>query len=252
MALIDVRNLTKVFYPARPFGQWIRCPWRRGSPIPALQNLSLMVQAGEAVCVMGTNGAGKTTLLKMLVGLILPTAGEVLIGGRPVSRDTRWVHEQVGFASGDRPGFYDRLTGRQNLLFFAALQGLPRARALRRVEEALDAMEIGHPDQQYQEYSAGMKQRLLLCRSLLHEPRILVLDEPGKSLDPVQSGKLHALIADRLRRVAGTTILWTTHHLQEAERLAGRIAVLHRGMLRFVGPPEELRRAGGLEELCRG
>lgn len=249
MALIEIQQLTKVFYPARPFADWCRAPWQRGQPVIALEHVSLTIEQGELFCLMGSNGAGKTTLLKILVGLVLPTSGTVLINGHEIQRNSHRVKSQIGFASGDRPGFYDRLTGRQNLEFFASLYGLFQRVARRRIDELLELLAIEAPDQQYQEYSAGMKQRLLLARALLHDPPMLLLDEPTKSLDPVQTTTLHEFMKNRLHRDMGKTILFTTHQVWEAERLAQRIAVLRQGMIRVCSTPDELRRQGDVKSL---
>ncbi|MBI4322781.1 MAG: ABC transporter ATP-binding protein [Candidatus Omnitrophica bacterium] len=250
---IEVRGLTKVFYPARPFGAWLRAPWRRGEPIRALEDISLTVNAGEVFCLMGSNGAGKTTLLKILTGLLLPTSGTVLINGQDVARISARLRSQVGFASSDRPGFYDQLTGRQNLAFFAALYGLSTRQAARRIAELTELLEIAAPDQPYQACSAGMKQRLLLARALLHDPPIVLLDEPAKSLDPLRAETLRALLHDRFAR-SGKTVLLTTHSAAEAEACTGRIAVLQRGGLKACGTVRDISAGdtlhAALKRLC--
>lgn len=249
MALVEISHLTKVFYPARPFGAWLRAPWRQGPPVVALQDVSLTIEPGELLCLMGPNGAGKTTLLKTLVGLVLPTSGEARVLDHPVRHPLpARARARIGFASSERPGFYDQLTGRQNLAFFARLYGLGRATAARRIDELCGQFGLEAPDRQYQEYPAGMKQRLLLARALLHDPPLLLLDEPARSLDPAQTDKLHAFLREQCRR-KGKTVLLTTHQVWEAERLAGRIAVLSRGALQACGTREELARAGGLAML---
>ncbi len=252
MPAIHFQNVTKLFYPTRSFGAWCRAPWQKGEPIAALRNVSCDAEPGETLCIMGSNGAGKTTLLKIMAGLVLPTSGTVMIDGQDVRRQSLPRRSRIGFASGERPGFYDRLTGRQNLEFFTALYGLSRAEAQRRIRELLECFAIGSPDQQYQEYSTGMKQRLLLARTLLHDPPILLLDEPTRSLDPSQTAAFYQLIQERLR---GKTILWTTHQASEAERVAHHVIVLHRGGIRAAGPLDAVRRGGPLsqvvEPLCR-
>jgi ABC-type multidrug transport system ATPase subunit len=256
MPLIDIRHLTKVFYPARPFGAWLCAPWRRGEPIRALDDVSLTIEPGELVCLMGPNGAGKTTLLRILAQLLLPTAGRARINGQDVHHTSPWLRSQIGFASSDRPGFYDQLTGRQNLAFFASLYGLSRAGASKRIGSLLGQLGLEKAQgQPYQEYSAGMKQRLLLARTLLHDPPILLLDEPTKSLDAAQTATLHQLIKGELHDAQGKTILFTTHQAWEAEGLAGRIAILHGGALRGCGTVEQLAGPRSLQavigELCQ-
>lgn len=250
---IEVRGLTKVFYPARPFGAWLRAPWRRGEPIRALDDVSMAIEPGEVFCLMGSNGAGKTTLLKILTGLLLPTSGTVFINGQDAARIGARLRSQVGFASSDRPGFYDQLTGRQNLAFFAALYGLSTRQAARRIGELTELLQITAPDQPYQACSAGMKQRLLLARALLHEPPIVLLDEPTKSLDPLWAETLRALLRDRFAR-SGKTVLLTTHSAEEAEACGGRIAVLRRGGLKACGMVNDIAAGdtlhAALKRLC--
>lgn len=239
MALIEIAHLTKLFYPVRSFGDWLRAPLRRSTPVVALNDVSLTIEAGELVCLMGSNGAGKTTLLKILVGLLVPTSGTVLIKGRDIRRFPARLTSQIGFASSDRPGFYDQLTGRQNLAFFAALFGLSTKQAARRIDELLELLDMAVPDQPYQACSAGMKQRLLLARALLHGPPILLLDEPTKSLDSLQADNVRTVLTDRVARM-GTTLFLTTHLAAEAERFVGRIAVLHRGVLKACGTWDDI------------
>lgn len=231
MAPIEISHLTKVFYPARPFGAWLRAPWHRGEALTALREVSLTVERGELVCLMGPNGAGKTTLLKILAQLLLPTAGAARIDGQDVQRTTPRLRSQIGFASSERPGFYDQLTGRQNLAFFASLYGLSRSAANTRIGALCERFGIEAPNRQYQEYSAGIKQRLLLAKTLLHDPPVLLLDEPTKSLDAAQTATLHRFITRHLHEAQGKTILFTTHQVWEAEALAQRIATLSRGAL---------------------
>ncbi|MBI3088572.1 MAG: ABC transporter ATP-binding protein [Candidatus Omnitrophica bacterium] len=237
MPAVELRQLTKVF-----------------SGVKALEGVSLTIERGELVCLMGPNGAGKTTLLKILAGLLLPTSGTAFLDGHDVRRSTPARRAQIGFASSDRPGFYDRLTGRQNLEFFAALYGLSRAAARRRIGELLALFGVGSPDRPYQECSAGAKQRLLLARALLHDPPVLLLDEPMKSLDPIQITELHRLLKDRFQHRQGKTILFTTHQVEEAAQLAGRVAILHQGSIRACGSVAEIAAGGDLraamQRLC--
>jgi ABC-2 type transport system ATP-binding protein len=239
MPILVLEQLTKVFHAARSFGAWLRRPWQRGEPVLALDEVSLTVQAGELLCLMGSNGAGKTTLMKILAGVVLPTDGRALIDGYDVTRAPRELRARIGYAAADPAGFYDRMTGRQNLAFFASLQSVPRAQAQGRIDELLSLLELDMPDQLYQEYSSGTKQRLALARALLHQPSLLLLDEPTRSLDPVQTERVHGLLRGRLRR-QGVTVVLATHQAWEAEVLADRVAVLHHGEIQVCGTPREL------------
>ena len=253
MALIEIAHLTKLFSPARTFGDWLRAPLRRSAPVVALDDVSLTIEAGELVCLMGSNGAGKTTLLKILAGLLLPAHGTIRIHGVDQRANRMRLAAQVGFGTAELPGFYDRLTGRQNLEFFATLYGLSSSVMKRRIWEVGELLEMTSLDQRYQEYSSGAKQRVLLARVLLHDPSILLLDEPTKSLDPLQTERVHALLQGPLRRM-GKTILLATHQVWEAEALGGRIALLRRGVIRACATADQLKSGGSLQtaikQLC--
>lgn len=213
----------------------------RQPPITAVDHVDLQVEAGELFGLIGPNGAGKTTLVKLLCTLILPTSGGARIAGYDLSQD-RAIKAAVGLVVSDERSFTWRLSGRRNLLFFAALHGLTGREAARRVEEVLDLLEmrpIG--DQRFATYSTGMRQRLAIARALLHRPRVLFMDEPTRSLDPGATRRLHALIRTLVAE-QGVTVFLTTHDLSEAETLCSRVAVMHRGRIRAAAPPDQLRR----------
>jgi len=213
----------------------------RQSPITALAGVDLCVQPGELFGLIGPNGAGKTTLVKVLCTLILPSAGSARIAGFDLSQDQA-IKSVVGLVVSDERSFYWRLSGRRNLLFFAALHGLNGSEAARRVEAVLHLVDMVEPaDRRFMTYSTGMRQRLAIARSLLHRPHILFLDEPTRSLDPGATRRLHNLIR-ALVAEQGVTVFLTTHDLTEAETLCSRVAVMHRGRILVSAPPNELRR----------
>jgi len=243
--IIVVSRLTKIFYPV-----WLRLPFllpgRRPPPVCALRELDLTIRRGEILGLLGTNGAGKTTLLKILATLILPTVGRVTVDGHDVVREADCVRGMIGLASGDERSFYWRLTGRQNLEFFAAFQGLRPSAARDRIEDLREQIGLEALDRRFGGYSTGMKHRLAIARALLCHPQILLLDEPTRSLDPLVAGVLRHLIRGTLVARMGCTILLATHNLAEAEELCDRIAVLHEGRLIACGTVGELRaRSGG-------
>jgi ABC-2 type transport system ATP-binding protein len=227
-AAIVIHQLTKVFHPIElRFGGFPSV--RRGQPVIALQNVSLTVRRGEVLGLLGTNGAGKTTLLKILATLILPTTGQVAIKGRDLVRDAERVKEMVGLVTGDERSFYWRLTGRQNLEFFGAFDGLDRETTVTRIEELRQELALDALDRRFGLYSTGMRQRLAVARALLRRPSILLLDEPTRSLDPLATGMLHRFLRNMLVNELGCTLVLSTHSLAEAEALCDRFAVLHRG-----------------------
>ncbi len=209
---------------------------RFGSRI-AVNDLSLQIGKSEIVALLGPNGAGKTTTLRMLAGLIAPSSGRVTIEGVELTRATgSMLRARIGFLT-EAPGLWDRLTVRENLAVYADLYAL--ANPARVIDQMLDVLELqDRATTRAAELSKGMRQKVTLARALLHNPPILLLDEPTSGLDPEITRTVRQLLADR--RAAGCAILVSTHNLDEAERIADRVAVLH-GRLIAVGPPATLR-----------
>ncbi|WP_053084705.1 ABC transporter ATP-binding protein [Streptomyces viridochromogenes] len=215
---------------------------RDGKVRRAVDDVSLTVGAGELVSVLGPNGAGKTTTVRMLTGLLMPTSGTVLVDGHDVVRDRRRAALACGFSLGGDTGLYPRLTAQQNLTFFGMMYGL-RGKALRnRAGELLAAVDLQHrADDVVGSFSRGMKQRLHLARSLLHDPAVLILDEPSAGLDPQSAAAMRALVA-RLSG-EGRSILLTTHDMREAEELSDRIVLMKDGRIQTESTASELRLA---------
>jgi len=242
MNAIETWELTKRFSLPRTLGELIRRP-RARRQILAVDRVTLQVREGELFGLLGPNGAGKTTLIKLLCTLIVPTAGHARILRHDL-REENAIRRAIGLSTGNERSFFWRLSGRENLLFFAALYGLSPGQARQRVDEVLRQMGMSAwADQRFDSYSTGQRQRLSIARALLHRPRVLFLDEPTRSLDPTATHRLHELILNDLRRGEGMTIFLTTHRLEEAEKLCDRIAIMHRGQVRACGTVEELRTA---------
>jgi ABC-2 type transport system ATP-binding protein len=202
----------------------------------AVEGLTLAAPAGEIVGLLGPNGAGKTTTLRMLAGIIAPTSGTAMINGLDPAAAPERVHESVGFLT-ESPGFYERLSAERNLAYFAAFyEGIDVKAAARRGLERMGLADRG--GDKVGTFSKGMKQRLALARVLLHEPRILFLDEPTAGLDPEAARHLRELIVSL--KSEGCTILLSTHNLTEAEDLCDRIAVF-RTRLVAMDTPAALR-----------
>lgn len=234
--VIETDGLTKIYEPAQG---WRRIA--RQTPITAVSHISLHVSPGELFGLLGPNGAGKTTLTKMLCTLISPSSGQGRVMGHDLS-DELAIRAAVGLVVSDERSFFWRLSARRNLAFFAAMYGLHGQAAEERVTAVLadvDLLEVAN--RRFSDFSSGMRQRLAIARSLLHQPQLLFLDEPSRSLDPTATNRLHALI-QRLRAERGLTIFLITHDLAEAEKLCDRVALLHQGQLRTQGRPADLRR----------
>jgi len=217
----------------------------------AVDRLTLEVQPGELFAFLGPNGAGKTTTIKMLVGLLFPTSGTVRIGGFDMQREGDQARQLISYVP-DQPFLYEKLTGREFLQFIADMYRMPADHARRRLGEVIELFGLRpFVDDLTERYSHGMRQRTVFAAALLHEPRLLIVDEPTVGLDP----KSVRLLKDLLRQEAnrGVTVFMSTHSLDVVEQLADRIGVMHHGRLINCGTLEALQRAaelhGSLEDV---
>jgi ABC-2 type transport system ATP-binding protein len=196
----------------------------------ALRGVDLEVNPGEIFGLLGPNGAGKTTLTKILSTLLLPTSGTATVLGHDVTREALALRPRIGLVLGGERGLYNRISGRENLRYFADLYGVPLAERDRRIQEVLEHIGLADSaDRRVEEYSRGMKQKLHLARGILHRPEVLFLDEPTIGLDPKSARETRKLIRGLV--AGGVTIFLTTHYMFEAEELCQRIAVLSRGRI---------------------
>ncbi len=205
----------------------------------AVNGLSLNVRAGELFAFLGPNGAGKTTTIKMMVGLLIPNEGVVRVCGYPMGTDGMQAKAQMAYVP-DQPFLYDKLTGREFLHFVAEMYRMDRKRRDDTMRELVDRLDIASfMDQLCGTYSHGMKQRVVVAAALLHEPRVLVIDEPMVGLDPRTVRRVKDLFQEITRR--GGTVFMSTHTLEVAEAMADRIGIIHQGNLIAVGTLDELR-----------
>lgn len=211
------------------------------TPVHALRGITLSIQPGQVFGLLGPNGAGKTTFTKIVATLLVPTSGTILVFGHDADRETQAVRRAVGLVLGGESGLYDRLSGRDNLRYFSQLYGVPPRLARRRIGELLEVVGLTRKaDDRVETYSRGMRQRLHLARGLVHDPEILLLDEPTTGIDPVGAREVRALI--KTLREQGKTILLTTHYMYEADELCDDIAVIQHGEIVARGPSEALKR----------
>jgi ABC-2 type transport system ATP-binding protein len=212
---------------------------RRFGHLVAVSDLDLDVRAGEIAGFLGPNGAGKTTTLRMCSGLLRPDAGEIRIAGHPLAGDGTAARARLGFVP-DRPFLYERLSAREFLDFIAALYEVPAERAQARAESLLERLDLTSvADDLVEGYSLGMRQKLSIAAALLHEPPLLMLDEPLGGLDPLGARALKDLLREHAAR--GHGVLVSTHLLEVAERLCDRVVILHRGRTVAEGPLDTLR-----------
>jgi len=244
--MITTQNLGKTFR---------RAPWavlsriRTGArAVRALHGVTLEIAPGEVFGLVGPNGAGKTTLLRILATLLLPSEGTARVNGADIVREGHRVRRAIGLAAGDDRGFYWRLSGLENLDFFAGLLGFAASEARRRAVDALERLDLlPMAREPVGRYSSGMRQRLAIARALLGNPPVLLFDEPTRSLDPMAAAGFRILAA-RLARDEGRTVVMATHNLDEAEALCRRAAILAGGTVREIVPMDG---AGGLTRRYR-
>lgn len=216
-----------------------------------MDSVSLAIAAGQVFGLLGQNGAGKTTLVRMLTSLLLPTAGSALVDGIDVTRDPRAIRRRVGLVNGDERSFYWRLTGRQNLEFFAALRHLDRTATAAAIERLGDRLGMtDHLDRRFGSLSTGQRQALAIARGLLDSPSIVFMDEPTRSLDPISARRLREFVAEVVVGELGRTVVLATHSMPEAETLCDRLAFLQDGRIVASGSVAELRRAIGYGTRC--
>jgi ABC-2 type transport system ATP-binding protein len=240
--VLRVEGLTKRFPARRGLRQTLVHPFS-GTTVTVVDNVSFSAAAGEFVGLLGPNGAGKTTLLKMLSTLILPDAGFASIDGWDVVRDAGVVRELVSPCLAMERSLYYRLTARQNLDVFADLQDLARSERESRIDEVLRAVSLRETGAKLVgQFSSGMLQRLLIARALLTRPRLLLLDEPTRSLDPISAREFRLFLRDELATQRGCAVILATHNAEEAFELCDRVAILDRGRMLASGVAAKLAR----------
>lgn len=239
--VIETFSLTKRFSRLTSYRALFR--FRRQEDITAVDSISLTVPEGELFGLLGPNGAGKTTLIKTLCTLILPTSGRALVCGHDVVADAAAVKPLIGLIDAQERSFFWRLSGRQNLQFFAALAGLRRSSTTSRIAELLDLVGLkDQADRRVMSYSTGMRQRLAVARGLLAMPRVLFMDEPTRGLDPLIARDLRAFVREKLVDDLGRTVVLVTHRLEEAEELCDRVAIMNCGQIIAWGPVAEIKK----------
>ncbi len=218
---------------------------RHFGAVRAVEGVDLEIAPGEVYGFLGPNGAGKTTITRMLCTLLRPSAGTATVAGFDILRDAGQVRLSIGVTL-QEGALDDKLTGRELLSLQGRFYGLSRAEVERRIAEVSPILDVPAIDRRIGTYSGGMKRRLDVAASLIHNPRILFLDEPTTGLDPVSRAAVWEQVA-RLRSEMGMTIFLTTQYLEEADALADRVGIIDEGRLRAEGPPDELKRQIGTD-----
>ena len=240
--LLVVEGVTKSFVKRRSWSEVARRPFH-AERVAALRDVSVTVREGEFFGLLGANGAGKTTLMKVIATLMIPDEGRVAVDGADAVRDPVAVRGSVALSLASERGLYWRLDARENLRVFAVLAGVAEGEVSTRIEEALGAVGLADTGlRMVSEFSSGMVQRLLIARALLARPRVLLLDEPTRSLDPITSRDFRAFLRRELTS-RGCAVLLATHNADEAFDLCDRVAVLERGRVLATGRAHDLAAA---------
>ncbi len=214
--------------------------------ITALKGVNFSIEPGSVFGLLGPNGAGKTTLIKILSTLVLPDEGHAYVHGTDVVREPAVVLRKLQAVLAEGFGFERRLTGRQNLEFYATLYGIPRDIARQRIDELLGFCQLTDAaDEMFQKYSTGMIRKLLVSRALLTDSSVMLFDEPTSGLDPASAADFKNFLRDILVRERGKTLIWATHNLFEAQQVCDTIGVLNKGELIARGTPSEIRATVG-------
>jgi len=230
--MLIMENVSKAYRLSRVFG--------KSRTVRAVTDLSLTLDPG-AFGLLGINGAGKTTTIKMLSTLLLPSSGRITMDGLDVVRQAAKVRPRLNMIAGGERMLYYRLTGRENLLYFASLYGLTGRRAAARAVDVLRLIGLGDKaDIRVEQYSKGMKQRLCIARGLINDPDYLFLDEPTLGLDVQIARELRGFIKDTLVAERGKTVILTSHYMEEIEEICPRLGILNAGRLVFLGTRQQL------------
>lgn len=239
--IVRLSHVSKTFALRRSWRELLVRPFANSARVTVVDDVSLEVFPGELFGLLGANGAGKTTLFRTLAGHLLPDSGDASVAGLDVVRDRSGVRESLVSVGTDERTLYWRLTARENMELFAALYGFHGSAAAARISELLRTVDLHDTGlKTVGTFSSGMKQRLLIARALIPGPRVLLLDEPTRSLDPISARKLRRYLRETIVETLGCTVLLATHNAEEAFELCDRVAVLERGRLIASGKVREL------------
>jgi ABC-2 type transport system ATP-binding protein len=231
--VIECKNVRRVFNPKVKKGE--------SREVVAVKDLNFSVPRGIVFGLLGPNGSGKTTTIRMLSTLLIPTSGEAKVFGFDVVKEAGNVREHIGLILGGDKGFYGRLTGIENLRYFAAINNINGDAAKKRIQEVLETVNLtSSADRLVEQYSRGMRQRLHIARGILTNPDVLFMDEPTVGIDPQGAQELRQLIP--LLVGQGKTILLTTHYMYEADEVSNQIAIINKGEMVASGTPSQIKR----------
>ncbi|EST54251.1 ABC transporter ATP-binding protein [Brevibacillus panacihumi W25] len=214
----------------------------------ALEDVSFRVEAGEVYGLLGENGAGKTTMMRMMATILRPTAGNIEVAGFSVIKEPNEVRRRIGILFGGDVGLYSRLTARENIAYFGSMYGMDRTAIEHRIKRLSQMLEMdSFLDRRVGPFSRGMKQKVAIARTLVHDPQVILLDEPTTGLDVTAANMFRQMIGTL--QAEGKTILFSSHNMGEIDKLCKRIALIHQGRLQYAGTLQKLREQYGMQDL---
>ncbi|MHC4478311.1 MAG: ABC transporter ATP-binding protein [Planctomycetota bacterium] len=235
-AVVEVQDLTKHFVVEPPLYKQLLAPFATKQKTLVLERVSFSIRPGEILGVVGPNGAGKTTLLRMLADLLEPDGGWIAICGQRLNKRKCHLRRHIGYVSSDERSFFWRLSGRQNLEFFARLYGVHRSEARRRIDALLEAFAVaGKADQLFLGYSTGIRKKFALIRAFVHQPPVVLLDEVTNSLDPYSAQSVKSLVRAYVCSRNGGAAVWSTHRQEEIAEICDKVLLIENGVIRFYG-----------------
>jgi len=219
--------------------------FKRYNDTTVVENLNMQIEAGEIVGIIGHNGAGKSTILKMTAGLVEPTSGNIRVMGRDIQKNSVKIKQHIGFLPEESP-LYEAMTAQQYLLFFSELYRMPRQKAQKRIDQLLHSLDLAEKDKLTGDFSKGMKRKTAIARALLHDPDLLILDEPNSGLDPLTS----FFILNYLKTLKneGKTIILSAHNLFHVETICDRVGIIKNGKLLIFDTMDAIRARLGKRE----
>jgi ABC-2 type transport system ATP-binding protein len=240
--IAEAQGIEKYFVLDRPLYEQVFAPFAAKKMICALKGVSFKVKPGEIVGVVGPNGAGKTTLLRILADLLEPDSGWVALCGQRLTKKKCHLRSKIGYVSSDERSFFWRLTGRQNLEFFARLYEVSGLEAPKRIRAMLDMFALWEKaDQLFRDYSTGIRKKFALARALIHQPKILLLDEVTNSLDSSSAQSVKSLVREYVSSRDGCGGVWSTHRFEEIVEICDKVLVINEGRVQFFGSVSELK-----------
>lgn len=240
--VVEARELKKYFVKDRSLHEQVFAPFAAKRMVCALKGISFSVEPGKILGIVGPNGAGKTTLLRILADLLEPDSGWVALCGQRLTKRRCYLRSKIGYVSSDERSFFWRLTGKQNLEFFARLYGVSRIETPERIRAMLDMFALWEKaNHLFRDYSTGIRKKFALARALIHQPKVLLLDEVTNSLDFPSARSVKSLVREYVSNQNGCGGVWSTHRFEEIGEICDKVLVINKGRVKFFGSVSDLK-----------